>query len=86
MGSLVELGFHRPDLYSYLESFEGADVIPYRQQERIGDDLMNYQLTIKRREQTRELYPESYQETLLKTHPVPHRRLGKLIRLTWKNA
>jgi hypothetical protein len=78
MGSLLELGFHRPNLYSYLESFEGADVIPYRQQERIGDDLMNYQLTIKRREETGLLYPESYQATLLKTHPMAHGKFGEI--------
>jgi hypothetical protein len=78
MGSLVELGFYRPDLHSYLESSEVANTIPYRQQDRIGDDLMDYQLTIKRRQETGELYPESYQATLLKTHPVPHRRFGQI--------
>ncbi|WP_214072584.1 hypothetical protein [Mucilaginibacter sp. dw_454] len=78
MASLVELGFHRPDLYSYLESFGDTDIILLRQQERIGDDLMNYQLTIKRREETGELFPESYQAMLLKTHPIPHGKFGEI--------
>jgi hypothetical protein len=72
VSQLSELGFHKTNMYEYLDGCAGMETIPFFQRSRIGDDEMSYQLTIKRDGASGLYYPEGYEATLLKTHPVPH--------------
>jgi hypothetical protein len=78
VSQLSDMGFHKPNMYSYLEDCWGMDVISHYQRERIGDDEMSYQVAIKRDGVSGFYYPEGYEAILLRTHPVHHGRFNDI--------
>ncbi len=69
---LTEMGFPKTALYEYLDSCMGMPSIPYDYRKRIGDDLMDYHLTITQDKASGLYHPEGYQAILLQTHPIAH--------------